>query len=226
MTWIIGDIHGCYDELNELLSLLPTEDRLIFVGDYVDRGPHSNKVIERLTQESHRSVFLMGNHESMMLAYYHNPESAEARSWTYWANGGQQTLESYGFNLDTPYQDYPESHREFLEKLEIFHEDEEFIVVHAGLRINGERSLTRQNREDLLWIRLDWIRNEHRWDGKRVFYGHTPAHYINGQQNLCLPIKGQRSIGIDTGCVYGGFLTAVNVKTDELVQVSARTQYI
>ena len=226
MTWIIGDIHGCYQELDELLSLLPTEDRLIFVGDYVDRGPLSNRVIERLIQETPRSEFLMGNHESMMLAYYHNPESAEARSWTYWTNGGQQTLESYGFKLDTPYESYPEEHRKFLEELKVYYEDEDMIVVHAGLRIIGDSTLQKQNREDLLWIRLDWIRNEHRWDGKRVFYGHTPAHYINGPQNLRLPIKGQKSMGIDTGCVYGGFLTAINAKTDELVQVQAHSQYI
>ncbi len=225
MTWVIGDIHGCAEELNELLSLLPAEDRLIFVGDYVDRGPYSNRVIDRLLLERDRSEFLMGNHEAMMLAYYRDPASPEGRSWTYWANGGQQTLQSYGLALDAPYDRYPQEHREFLENLQMYHEDDEIIVVHAGLRITGSTSLLKQNRDDLLWIRLDWIRNEFRWEGKRVFYGHTPAHYINGPQNLRQPIRGRKSMGIDTGCVYGGYLTAVNARSGELVQVAARSQY-
>lgn len=226
MTWIIGDIHGCSEELDELLGNLPPRDRLIFVGDYVDRGPWSNLVIDRLLKEEDRSVFLMGNHESMMLAYYHDPNSPEGKSWTYWSNGGQQTLQSYGLSAADPWDKYPAAHRDFLERLKMYHEDDDFLVVHAGVRVNGSASLTKQNREDLLWIRLDWIRNEHRWQGKRIFYGHTPAHYVNGPQDLKQPIRGQNSVGLDTGCVYGGYLTAMNAETGELVQVSAHKQYI
>ncbi|MDH5657636.1 MAG: metallophosphoesterase, partial [Spirochaetia bacterium] len=67
--WIIGDIHGCLKALNSLLSKIPGDENLLFIGDYVDRGPDSAGVIDRIIIEKHRSVYLLGNHEEMMLDY-------------------------------------------------------------------------------------------------------------------------------------------------------------
>ncbi|HNL70573.1 MAG TPA: metallophosphoesterase, partial [Leptospiraceae bacterium] len=71
--WIIGDIHGCLRELDALLDRIPEHEPLLFLGDYVDRGPDSAGVIERCLREKERSTFLMGNHESMMIHYFTDP---------------------------------------------------------------------------------------------------------------------------------------------------------
>src|SRR5690349_8000372 len=104
MSWIIGDIHGCLRELNELLKAVPADDPLVFVGDYIDRGPDSAGVVERVLAEHRRSTFLCGNHESMMLAHFHSPQSAEGQSWLYGPNGGMQTLRSYKLPTDAVWE--------------------------------------------------------------------------------------------------------------------------
>ncbi|MCR9144574.1 MAG: metallophosphoesterase [bacterium] len=228
--WVIGDIHGCLDELEELLDLIPRKDRLIFIGDYIDRGPASAGVVDRVLEEEHRSVFLKGNHEDMMMAYYRDPESREGLAWTFVGNGGPATLRSYGLTDSDSYDRYPKRHREFYENLQLYYETDDYIAVHAGVRIapgkkNDSVPIEKQDPEDLIWIRDEWIRNEHRWNGKRVFYGHTPSHYVLGSAGEHDPIVGEKSVGLDTGCVFGGSLTAMNTQDDELIQVKARRNY-
>ncbi|MEQ9364177.1 MAG: metallophosphoesterase family protein [Leptospirales bacterium] len=228
--WVIGDIHGCLDELEELLDLIPDKDPLLFIGDYIDRGPASAGVVDRVLEEKSRSVFLKGNHEDMMIAYYRDPESREGLAWTFYGNGGPATLRSYGLTEDDPYDSYPKSHRQFYENLQLYYEDEDCIAVHAGVRVGRGKSpsppIHKQDPEDLIWIREEWIRNEHRWDGKRVFYGHTPSRYVLGSAGENDPIVGEKSVGLDTGCVFGGSLSAMNTKNDELIQVKARRDYL
>lgn len=225
MPWIIGDIHGCVDELNELLEHLPKEDHLIFVGDYVDRGPDSHSVVERLIQEKHRATYLMGNHEDMMLNFLKDPENIEGMSWLYDANGGRETMRSYGFNVFSRFHDLPETHQDFFNNLLIYYEGEDFLVVHAGLRISAGRDLKKQRLHDLLWIRNEWINKEALWEGKLVYYGHTPSRYILGFEHSRSPILGARSIGLDTGCVYGGYLTAMHHPSKEMVQIESKTKW-
>ncbi len=225
--WIIGDIHGCLDELELLLDRIPRKDRLIFIGDYIDRGPDSAGVVERALEERDRSRYLLGNHESMMLAYYDDPDSREGLAWTFWGNGGQATLRSYGLTEDAEFTDLPRAHQEFYRNLELAIEEDSFIAVHAGVRITSPNTpLLDQDRDDLLWIREEWIRKEHLWNGKTIYYGHTPSRYVLGANRQTEPIPGQKSLGIDTGCVFGGALTAVNVRTRELIQAPARRAYI
>lgn len=223
--WIIGDIHGCLYELDALLAGLPADDPLVFLGDYVDRGPDSAGVIERLLREQERAQFLMGNHEAMMLAYFRDRRSAEGDAWLHPANGGRETLRSYGLRPGARYEELPLSHRRFLESLKLFVEGPDWIAVHAGLRVTGPANLEGQDREDLLWIREPWIRSEALWAGKRVYYGHTPSRYVLGLKNATEPIRGQRSLGLDTGCVYGGALTAVRTTDNMLHQFRARRDY-
>lgn len=246
--WVIGDIHGCLVELNELLEQIPARDPLLFIGDYIDRGPDSAGVVDRVLQEAERSVFLKGNHEDMMMSYYRDPESREGLAWTFWGNGGPATLRSYGLSEQDRFDAYPAAHRKFYEELELYYEDDDCIAVHAGLRIdpkskssskskrrgsgasaNGatpDGELSGQSPEDLLWIREEWIHNEHRWKGKRVFYGHTPSRYVLGPGAEDDPIVGKRSVGLDTGCIFGGSLSAMNTKTDELIQIKAHKAYV
>lgn len=224
MAWVIGDIHGCLEELQELLFQLPSEDRLIFLGDYVDRGPDSAGVVDRLLKERNRSIFLKGNHESMMIAHFLNPASSEGSSWTYGPNGGLKTLQSYGLGVRSSWEELPFSHREFLQNLKLYFEDSAFIAVHAGLD-PGVSDLSSQSVHDLLWIRLEWINREEFWKGSPVYYGHTPTQYILGPDRMGEPLYGKNSIGIDTGCVYGGSLSAINTESGQLIQVTAKKAY-
>ncbi|MBE7438467.1 MAG: serine/threonine protein phosphatase [Spirochaetales bacterium] len=223
MTWVIGDIHGCIDELSALLDRLPSSEALVFVGDYIDRGPDSRAVVDRLLEEKDRSVFLMGNHEAMLYAFYFEPESDEGSAWLYPANGGGKTLASYGLGPRSHWEDLPAAHRLFYSSLKLFHEEQHFLAVHAGLRVSIAEP-EKQNRTDLLWIRNEWIKREKEWTGKHVVYGHTPSAEFTG--NFQEPIRGSKSTGIDTGCVYGGYLSALQIPGQRLEQVRAHRRYI
>lgn len=197
----IGDIHGCYDQLLDLVDRVPIDwarDRLVFMGDYIDRGPSSFEVVDYLVELQSRhpsSVFLKGNHEQMLADYLSGKDRI-----TYLCNGGQQTLESYlnhaGPNTPCP---IPPAHLRFFESLILYFETENYIFVHAGLRQNVP--LSRQDPEDLLWIRDKFVNTKYAF-GKRVVFGHTP---------LQEPLVEFNKIGIDTGAVYGNKLTCVQL---------------
>lgn len=225
MSWIVGDIHGCAFELNELLRQIPADETLVFLGDYVDRGPDSSAVIARLIRESERSVFLMGNHEDMLLDHMRPDREAAMGTWLHPLNGGRATLESYGLDERAVLADLPPGHAEFLRSLRLSYEEETFIAVHAGIRVGASTNLAEQDREDLLWIRQEWLNARDTYSGKTIYYGHTPSRHVVGLGNEASPIPGLHSLGIDTGCVYGGFLTAANTVTGDLLQVRAQRAY-
>jgi serine/threonine protein phosphatase 1 len=201
----IGDIHGCYDPLVRLLGRIPIDwsrDRLVFMGDYIDRGPQSFEVIEHLIEVQKRhpeTVFLKGNHEQMLADYLSGKDRM-----TYLYNGGQQTLDSYLRNASAPGRyPIPEAHLRFFESLQLMFESENYIFVHAGLRKG--LPLERQRPEDLLWIRENFVDTRHSF-GKRVVFGHTPFDEPRVESN---------KIGIDTGAVYGNKLTCVQLPEEE-----------
>lgn len=200
----IGDVHGCLKALESLLAQLnPSRaDQIVFLGDYIDRGPESAGVIEFLLDFSSQfpeSVFLRGNHEQMFLDYL----SGQSQD-TFLFNGGQQTLISYQQRQMWP---LPSSHRDFIESLPYFFETKHFIFVHAGLRPG--LSLSQQAPLDLVWIRREFLCSGNDW-GKTVVFGHTPFDE---------PFFDDAKIGLDTGCVYGRALTACNVVTKQIWQV-------
>jgi serine/threonine protein phosphatase 1 len=207
-TFVVGDIHGCVDELEVLLSGigLGAEDRLVFVGDYIDRGPDSRGVVDRLlalaAEPGRECTFLRGNHEDMLLAYL---DRGGHYGEAFMANGGDATAESYGLHDPTPLSllaALPEEHLRFFEGTGLLHVEGAYVVVHAGIRPG--RPLDRQSPHDLLWIRDEFIRRPHDL-GRTVVFGHTPGRSVL----VDLPYK----IGIDTGCVYGGMLTALELPT-------------
>lgn len=224
MVWIVGDIHGCIWELDRLLREIPSEDPLLFLGDYIDRGPNAKEVVERVLSESHRSRFLLGNHEDMLLSYFKRPHSIEADSWLHPGNGGLQTLYSYGLKKGCNLEDFPKTHFGFFENCSLFIEEKDFIAVHAG--IHPESNLSEQKRDHMLWIRGEWIRKEYLWQGKTVFYGHTPTSYMHGVANMDELMIGKKSVGLDTGCVYGGYLTAFEMPSKRVIQIRARQSYV
>jgi serine/threonine protein phosphatase 1 len=227
MPWIIGDIHGCLSQLNELLDLIPDDgEKRIFLGDYIDRGPDSAGVVDRLLKDRENSIFLKGNHEVMLLEYYlHND-----KAWLWPANGAADTLRSYGMNLTDNFDKLPESHQEFFLSLLPWYEAKDFICVHAGFNPENGTDLSRQNTDDLYWIREHWILNEQKWKGKHVYFGHTVTDDIDrffSGPNLSIPnisqtgpFFGKKSTGLDTGCVYGGRLTAIHHPSKRVISIS------
>jgi len=194
----IGDIHGCRTQLQNLLSLVaPTaHDQLVFLGDYVDRGPDSAGVIEELLAlrgQLPRTIFLRGNHEQMLLEVL---DGGDPTIFVY--NGGGRTIASYQALDRWP---PPPSHQEFLRTLPTSYATGEFIFVHAGLRPGIAE--TDQHPDDLLWIRASFLDSSYDW-GKTVVFGHTP---------FAQALLEKQRIGLDTGCVYGGRLTCCDVLT-------------
>lgn len=209
-TIVISDIHGCYDELRELIMALETKgeynkniDRLIFLGDYIDRGKDSRlvvKFIRELQKDNDNVIALMGNHEDMLLDYY----NGRNKSWKF--NGYNDTINSYkGF-----FEEF-ESDVEWMSKLPLYYEDDYFVYVHAG--VEADKPLNQQSRWDLLWVREPFIFSSEKFN-KTVIFGHTPSLSYN---ESVMPYRTWgNNIGIDTGCVFGGNLTALIIDENEV----------
>lgn len=202
----IGDIHGCYDKLRELMERIPydpQQDTLVFLGDYIDRGPQSREVLTYLCQlrrEAEKVVMLMGNHEYLMLEYHRSGDPALLPFLR--QLGIDKTLNSYGVNHPQSLQDMlflPAEHRDLLDSLLPYWETEDYIFVHAGLDPN--LSLAQHDLSTLCETRAAFITDEHDY-GKLVIFGHTAFD---------MPFVTPTRIGIDTGAVYGNLLTAVEL---------------
>lgn len=212
--FVIGDVHGCREELVRLLDALPLDggDDLVFLGDYVDRGPDSSGVVTtllELSRERARTVFLRGNHEDMLLDYL-GPAGVYGDAFV--TNGGRATAQSYGvggaFDRVALAAAIPPTHFEFLARTTLMHRAPGVVCVHAGVRPGVP--LDEQRPEDLLWIREEFLRPPHGLDATIVF-GHTPHRDVLEH----LPGK----LGIDTGCVYGGMLTALELPARVVHQI-------
>lgn len=214
--YVIGDIHGCLEEVAYLLEALPREpsDRLVFLGDYVDRGPDSKGVVSYLMDQQRRGeqelIFLKGNHEDMFLSFLGLPGQYGDM---FLFNGGESTLASYGASPHSPPQEIlsliPQSHRDFFKRLRTTYLMKPFLCVHAG--VHPSRSLSQQDEGELLWIREEFILNRHTLP-YTVLFGHTP----HSEVLFHLPFK----IGLDTGLVYGNKLSCLEVKEKVLFQIA------
>ena len=222
LVYAIGDIHGRLDLLDRLHELIEADARqapadrtvVVYVGDYVDRGPDSQGVVERLLEQPLRasvpglqSVHLIGNHEAFLLKFLEDPDSAG--NW--FMNGGDATLRSYGVDpwqitqSDNFTEDLrqaflerlPPAHLDFYCNLRLRHEEGDYLFVHAGVRPGV--ALDQQKAEDLIWIREEFLNSSEDF-GRVVVHGHTPQRSPQARANR---------IGIDTGAVYGGKLTTL-----------------
>ncbi len=221
--YVVGDIHGCLAELTRLLEALPlkAEDKLIFLGDYVDRGPDSKEVVSYLLdlqdRANHEMIFLKGNHEDMLMAYL-GLQGKHGDMFLF--NGGWATLASYGItgrNSDPKalLSMMPDSHLEFFKRLNIYHIIEPFLCVHGG--IHPKKALEEQIEDEMLWIRDEFIWNSHRLP-YTVLFGHTPLQEVLFQ----LPYK----IGLDTGLVYGNTLSCLETTEKVLYQITKGTERV
>jgi serine/threonine protein phosphatase 1 len=206
--YAIGDIHGCLESLERLMDKINpdlTRDRLVFMGDFIDRGPQPRGVVDYVIRLQNLAppgqiICLKGNHEIMFLDFLQG-ESAGL----FLFNGGLPTLEDYWGDdwVDRDGLALPLDHARFYRDLQLYYETPDYIFVHAGLKPGVP--LAEQQEEDLLWIRGEFITSPEDF-GRRVIFGHTPF-----KQPLLMPNK----IGIDTGAVYGNFLTALKLPEEE-----------
>jgi serine/threonine protein phosphatase 1 len=221
----ISDIHGCHDEFNALLREVnynPEEDKLILLGDYVDRGFKSKEVVEQVKNlvEEWNIIALRGNHDQMFLdAMFKN----EDELWL--NNGGFQTVESYvgsdwfenGFNPNEYFKakefihNHYSHHLKFLKTLKVYHETDNHIFVHAGLHPLYSDDWKNQPTENFLWIRNVFLNNKTNLD-KTVIHGHTPNLYLHETEDIYF---GDGKIGIDGGCCFGYQLNALEINNDK-----------
>lgn len=198
-TYAIGDIHGCLTKLIGLIGLCQADagerpTKFIFLGDYIDRGPDSQGVVEFLMSlQKDRPgdvICLMGNHEDMLLAARDAPDWED--NWL--RNGGLQTLQSYGV---ATVAGIPQDHIDWMRNLPKFHDDGLRFFVHAGIR--PDRPLDRQSEHDLLWIREPFLSSAKDF-GRFIVHGHTPL-------KAGRPDIRPNRLNLDTAAVYSGPLT-------------------
>lgn len=238
-TFAIGDIHGDLDQLFTLLRRFPRlekTDRLVFLGDYVDRGPDSARVVEFVRkvlpdQTSAEVIALRGNHEDAWLRVKDKgfPEFIMPTT-----NGALACMRSYTGGefptlQDPPRPDeydalfagafFPDEHIEWFRTLPYFYEDEHAIYVHAGLPRNKKKEFLHPSKVNppaaLLWLRTEEFFREYR--GKRVVVGHTTTDCLPPELSSYTPDDpwdlwaGDSVCALDTGCGKGGFLTALEL---------------
>jgi serine/threonine protein phosphatase 1 len=228
--YAVGDCHGCLEALRELRQAIVADSAradadgqsarrrvVVYLGDYIDRGPDSRSVIDLLIGEplaGFETIHLMGNHEALMREFLDGEDVAAV--WI--MNGGAETMRSYGLDvaaLNGPWPGgdapalraalaaaVPEAQRAFLDGLALSHMEGDYFFAHAGIRPGV--ALERQGEHDLLWIREPFLGStaDH---GKVVVHGHSATRE---------PQELANRIGIDTGACYGGKLTALVLEGD------------
>jgi serine/threonine protein phosphatase 1 len=204
-TVAIGDIHGMYDMLDRLLVEIDAfsirergieRPKLVFLGDYVDRGPNSRRVVRRLrTLQGEFAVCLRGNHEDMMSRC--EDQSIDWLKFLW--NGGTQTIASY-----EGHEDEFENDRRWMASLPTSYEDELRIFVHAGIK--PDQPLADQTDDTKMWTRDEFI-NFRGGFPKYVVHGHTPTFRRYSSDPGSPDLRGNRC-NLDTGACYGGTLSA------------------
>jgi serine/threonine protein phosphatase 1 len=218
-VYAIGDVHGCAAELNLLLDRITGEvsshgraSHLVFLGDYVDRGPDSAGVLRRLVEgplPGVRHSFLLGNHEEAMLAVL-DGDLERLPGWLRY--GGFETLESYGISRQEALrlrselpermrEIIPAAHVDFMRSCDDYIQSGDYIFVHAGIRPGIP--LPEQEPVDLRWIRDGFLDDDETEHGVMVVHGHTISEEPETRKNR---------IGIDTGCYQSGHLTALVIE--------------
>ena len=208
------DIHGCLRTFNRLLQRIDLQplDTLYFLGDYIDRGPDSKGVIDRILElraAGHAVQCLKGNHEEMLLRGLNDPKAHQL--WM--RNGGHTTYLSYGS------EGLPAAHRAFYESLQTHILLPDYLLVHAGFDFKQSDPLKEE--EEMLWIRNWYADIDYDWLGDRtILHGHTPRRRSELEAQW-RHLDTQRYLDLDGGCVFGpgkyGYLCAFNLDTRELI---------
>lgn len=224
MIYAVGDVHGEIDLLEKLLKEIASdapkgEDNiLIFIGDYVDRGPDSRAVIDMLMRgiDGFETICLKGNHEVIFVDFVTDPQARPGSTWFRDMNGGRETIASYGIDPDAVIdvvddQDkvaellspIPSDHIAWMDDLPVSYRHNGYFFVHAGVRPGVP--LEHQSEDDMMWIRDRFLKSRKN-HGALVIHGHTPKRSAEIRKNR---------INIDTGACYWGELTAVALSEEE-----------
>ncbi|NTW23243.1 MAG: serine/threonine protein phosphatase [Lentimicrobium sp.] len=216
-VFAISDIHGCYDRFREMVEqhiVLSKSDKLILLGDYIDRGTNSKEVIDyiiALQKSGYDVIPLMGNHEAMLLDALADPSGV-----TLWfVNGGHKTMQSFGISRLIEFDPY---YIDFFRNLNYYYAVENFLFVHAGFNDSIEDPFS--DRRSMLWE----SRQEYQHPllkGKTIIHGHQTIKLSSLIDSID---KHARVINIDTGCVYAhpeeyGRLTAFEINSFSIVSI-------
>jgi serine/threonine protein phosphatase 1 len=222
--YAVSDIHGCADQLTSVFARIdhhlsrvqPKRPMHVFLGDYIDRGPASSRVVDLLIErgQRHEAIFLKGNHEAILLDLLGDPEIFPI----FKQFGGLQTLRSYGLApsvnpnreeqlalISALAERIPDRHRRFFDGLRSTFLCGDFLFVHAGVRPGVP--LDQQEEDDLLWIRDEFL-SSHETFSKFIVHGHTPVSNPDFRPNR---------INIDTGAYATGVLTVLVIQEDRIV---------
>lgn len=232
MIYAVGDIHGQRAMLEDALALIEADGgrdaRVVFLGDFVDRGPDSAGVIETLSRgqaEGRDWVCLLGNHDRMFKWFMeeppqHDPHMLVGYHWFHDNIGGVETMASYGVELPgrsrlreihrVALDAVPPAHVEFLNRLETHHEEGDLLFVHAGIRPGVP--LEQQTEDDLIWIR-DEFHDDPRPHPWLVVHGHTPVERARHYGNR---------VNLDTGAGYGRPVTVAVFEGTECAVLTER----
>ena len=217
--YAIGDIHGQFGMLEDALARIERDGgpnaKVVFIGDYTDRGAQSREVLDMLIKgqaEGRNWTFLRGNHDQMYAMFLEDYPRNDARllvgyHWLHPRIGGVATLQSYGVGVedgDRIYQVHaqakqavPPAHIDFMNQLQPYHLTTDVLFVHAGIRPGVP--LEQQDPDDLIWIRDEFLDHE----------GQHPWLVVHGHSHVSAPAHRGNRINIDTGAGYGHPLTAV-----------------
>lgn len=229
--WAIGDIHGCYDELMNMMALLEKDgldyekDTVVFMGDYMDRGYKSREVVKQLIKWKSKYknfIFLYGNHEDIFKNFIEGGQKyQENAEWScFFANGGKETMSSYGIDVSGNKINtslFPKSHLDFLlNKTKMIYETDSYVFVHGGLvpQLPISQHLTQEvYKNAMLWARNEFIESEFDW-GKKVIFGHSPASKPRWGK-FGHPIVMHNKIGIDGAVCPSANKNLIAVKLPE-----------
>ena len=213
----IGDIHGCFDQLYELIIIkigIKKDDKIVLLGDYIDRGPDSKGVLDlimKLIDEGYDLIPIMGNHEDMMLSA--RDHRLDILNWS--VNGGEKTMLS--FNVSSVL-DIDEKYFTFLRSMKKYHVHDRYIFVHGGF--NDDIDDPFSDEFSMMWDRRFEYKSQVFKD-KIIIHGHRPRSLEELRKEIStLP----RVINLDTGCVYGrsgayGYLSGLDMSAMELYYV-------
>lgn len=187
-TYVIGDVHGCFGALTDLIEVSGVrlgKDRLVLLGDYIDRGDQEHEVLALLMdlrERINQNLFipLRGNHEQMLLDH----------------------VEWYGAKSCR----FSKSELDFMKSFPVSYQDEHWFYVHGG--INPAKKLSEQTEEEMLWIREECYLYPGPLE-KNLVFGHTPTRLIHGKDE---PVILRDRIALDTGCVFGGKLSCLVIE--------------
>lgn len=217
-TYVVGDTHGCLLSLRFLLEQeigISQSDKIVLLGDLIDRGPYSAQLVDYIIQLQLQGFSIMsirGNHDQMLL-----DATRSGMSFSNWINNdGNSTIKSYDDFCDETFvfpKDIPEEHLSFLEHLPYYKEIGKFVLVHGGINVNATNPF--EDKEFLLWGRMGTLPDGF-MPNKIFVYGHTPTPLNDIRAIIEEP--DQRLIPLDGGCVYAGmrsgmgFLVALNLE--------------